>query len=78
MTVHRTGVSIIGTGFSGLGIAIELRKRGREDVLVLEKADEVGGTWRENTYPGCVCDVPSQLYSLSGEPNPYWCKRKRT
>ncbi|MGF0314082.1 flavin-containing monooxygenase [Rhodococcus sp. IEGM1428] len=74
MTVHRTGVLIVGTGFSGLGMAIELRKRGREDFLVLEKADEVGGTWRENTYPGCACDVPSHLYSLSGEPNPYWSK----
>ncbi|MFY2787251.1 flavin-containing monooxygenase [Rhodococcus sp. MALMAid1271] len=74
MTVHRTGVLIIGTGFSGLGMAIELRKRGREDFLVLEKAEEVGGTWRENTYPGCACDVPSHLYSLSGEPNPYWSK----
>ena len=68
--VH-TRALIIGTGFSGLGMAIALKKRG-VDFLILEKADEVGGTWRDNTYPGAACDVPSHLYSFSFEPNPGW------
>ncbi|KZF00474.1 MAG: NAD(P)/FAD-dependent oxidoreductase [Rhodococcus sp. (in: high G+C Gram-positive bacteria)] len=72
MTVHRTNTVIIGTGFSGLGMAMQLLERGREDFLVLEKADSIGGTWRDNTYPGCACDVPSHLYSYSFEPNPNW------
>jgi cation diffusion facilitator CzcD-associated flavoprotein CzcO len=62
---------IIGTGFSGLGMAIALQKQGVEFVIV-EKADEVGGTWRENSYPGAGCDVPSHLYSFSFDPNPAW------
>ncbi|MFC9787414.1 flavin-containing monooxygenase [Rhodococcus sp. NPDC127528] len=72
--IHRTRVLVVGSGFSGLGMAIQLRKAGRSDFVVLEKADEVGGTWRENTYPGCVCDVPSHMYSFSFEPNPDWSK----
>lgn len=72
MTVFRTSILVIGSGFSGLGMAIELRRRGREDFLILEKADTVGGTWRDNTYPGCACDVPSHMYSYSFEPNPDW------
>ena len=67
---HR--VIIIGTGFGGLAMVRELRERGIEDVVVLEKADSVGGTWRENTYPGAECDVPSALYSFSWAPNPTW------
>ena len=59
---HR--VVIVGTGFSGLGMAIRLAQRGDDDYVVLEKADDVGGTWRDNRYPGCACDVPSRLYSL--------------
>jgi cation diffusion facilitator CzcD-associated flavoprotein CzcO len=62
---------IIGTGFSGLGMAIALQRQG-VDFLVLEKADDVGGTWRDNTYPGAACDVPSHLYSFSFEPKPDW------
>ncbi|MBS9534005.1 NAD(P)/FAD-dependent oxidoreductase [Mycobacterium sp. M1] len=69
----RTRALIIGTGFSGLGMGIELRRRGVE-FLILEKADDVGGTWRDNTYPGCACDVPSHLYSFSFEPKPTWSK----
>lgn len=65
---------IIGTGFSGLGMAISLKQSGEEDFLVLERADEVGGTWRENTYPGCACDVPSHLYSFSFAQNPDWSR----
>jgi cation diffusion facilitator CzcD-associated flavoprotein CzcO len=66
-----TRALIIGTGFSGLGMAIALQKKG-VDFLILEKADDVGGTWRENTYPGAACDVPSHLYSFSFEPKPDW------
>ena len=73
--MHReVEVLIIGTGFSGLGMAIELKRTGRHDFVVLEKADDVGGTWRDNTYPGCACDVPSHLYSFSFEPNPGWSR----
>jgi cation diffusion facilitator CzcD-associated flavoprotein CzcO len=68
--VH-TRALIIGTGFSGLGMAIELQRRGVE-FLLLEKANEVGGTWRDNTYPGAACDVPSHMYSFSFEPKPDW------
>ena len=65
-------VVIVGTGFSGLGMAIKLKQAGIEDFVVIEKADSVAGTWRENTYPGCACDVPSHMYSFSFEPNPEW------
>ena len=68
-------VAIVGTGFSGLGMAIQLKKAGRNDFVILEKAHDVGGTWRENHYPGCACDVPSHLYSFSFEPNPNWTRR---
>ena len=68
-TVHTT-VAIIGAGFGGLGAAIELKRRGEHDLVILERATEVGGTWRDNTYPGCRCDVQSNLYSFSFAPNP--------
>ncbi|PRX49308.1 cation diffusion facilitator CzcD-associated flavoprotein CzcO [Prauserella shujinwangii] len=68
------GVVIVGTGFSGLGMAIQLRKEGREDFVILEKAHEVGGTWRDNTYPGCACDIQSHMYSFSFEQNPDWSR----
>ncbi len=58
-------VLVVGGGFSGVGAAILLKRAGRTDFAVLEKASELGGTWRDNTYPGCACDVPSTLYSLS-------------
>ncbi|WP_020525051.1 flavin-containing monooxygenase [Catelliglobosispora koreensis] len=67
-----TDVAIIGAGFGGLGAAIRLRQKGFTDFLVFEKADEIGGTWRDNTYPGCACDVPSHLYSFSFALNPNW------
>ncbi len=60
-----TDVAIVGAGFGGLGMAIRLKQAGREDFVVLERASEVGGTWRANTYPGCQCDIPSNLYSFS-------------
>lgn len=65
-------VAIIGSGFSGLGTAIRLKQEGRDDFVVLERGDDVGGTWHFNTYPGCACDVPSHLYSFSFAPNPEW------
>jgi len=63
---------IVGTGFGGLCLAAKLREQGEEDFIILEKADGVGGTWRENTYPGAECDIPSALYSYSFAPNPTW------
>jgi cation diffusion facilitator CzcD-associated flavoprotein CzcO len=69
---HR--VAIIGAGFSGLGMAIRLKQEGIEDFVVLERAAEIGGTWRDNTYPGCQCDIPSVLYSYSFAPNPNWTR----
>jgi cation diffusion facilitator CzcD-associated flavoprotein CzcO len=68
-------VLIIGTGFAGLGMAMRLRREGVEDFVLLERAAELGGTWRDNTYPGCACDVPSHLYSYSFEPNPRWSRQ---
>ncbi|WP_033288426.1 flavin-containing monooxygenase [Amycolatopsis jejuensis] len=69
-----TGVIVVGTGFSGLGMAVRLRKDGRDDFVVLEKAADVGGTWRDNSYPGCACDIPSHMYSFSFEQNPGWSR----
>ncbi len=65
-------VAIIGGGLSGIGAAIMLRRAGIDDLVVLERAGDVGGTWRDNTYPGCACDVPSALYSFTFAPNPHW------
>jgi cation diffusion facilitator CzcD-associated flavoprotein CzcO len=65
-------IVIVGSGFSGLGMAIRLKQQGVEDFVVLERSDDVGGTWHYNTYPGCACDVPSHLYSFSFAPNPEW------
>ena len=65
-------VVVIGGGFSGLGVAIRLAGDGIDDVVVLERAEDVGGTWQANTYPGCACDIPSHLYSFSFAPNPDW------
>ena len=70
MSHHRT--VIVGTGFSGIGMAVRLMKDGERDFVLLERAGELGGTWRDNTYPGCRCDVPSHLYSFSFAPNPNW------
>ncbi len=68
-------VAVIGTGFGGLAAAIELKKRGHHEIVIFEKAEDVGGVWRENTYPGAACDVPSPFYSYSFEPNPRWPHR---
>ena len=68
---HHVRVAIVGTGFAGLGAAMALEQAG-VDHVVLERAADLGGTWRDNTYPGCRCDVPSHLYSFSFAPNPEW------
>lgn len=65
-------VVIVGAGFGGIAAAIALAQRGRRDFVILEAGDSVGGTWRDNTYPGCACDVPSRLYELEAVPNPSW------
>jgi cation diffusion facilitator CzcD-associated flavoprotein CzcO len=65
-------VAVIGSGFGGLGAAVRLRRMGITDFTVLERSGAVGGTWRDNTYPGCACDVPSHLYSFSFAPHPGW------
>ena len=67
-------VAVVGSGFSGLCMAVKLREAGIEDFVVLERGDAVGGTWWFNTYPGCGCDVPSHLYSFSFAPNPDWTR----
>ena len=69
---HR--IVVVGAGFSGLATAIRLKQKGIEDVVLLEKASDVGGTWEVNTYPGCQCDIPSHVYSLSFAPNPNWSR----
>ncbi|HEX8271690.1 MAG TPA: NAD(P)/FAD-dependent oxidoreductase [Longimicrobiaceae bacterium] len=70
----RTRIAIVGSGFGGLGAAIRLKRDGVHDFVVLERAGDVGGTWRDNTYPGCACDVQSHLYSFSFAPNPDWSR----
>ncbi|HEX2410205.1 MAG TPA: NAD(P)/FAD-dependent oxidoreductase [Solirubrobacteraceae bacterium] len=69
---RENNIVIVGSGFSGLGMAIRLKQAGIHDFAVLERAGDVGGTWQANTYPGCACDVPSHLYSFSFAPNPDW------
>lgn len=69
---ERHRIVVIGTGFAGIGMAVRLKQAGYDDFVVLERAEDVGGTWRDNTYPGCRCDVPSHLYSFSFAPNPDW------
>ena len=67
-------VIIIGSGFSGIGAGMRLVQEGIQDFLILEKHESLGGTWRDNTYPGCECDVPSALYSYSFAQNKDWSK----
>ena len=69
---HRFDVVIIGAGFSGIAAGIKLKQQNINNFIILEKSNEVGGVWRENTYPGCECDVPSSIYSYSFAPNPNW------
>lgn len=72
VTITRVDVAIIGAGFAGIGMARALQASGRQSFVVLERADGVGGTWRENTYPGVACDVPSHLYGFADRPNAEW------
>ena len=67
-------VAILGAGFSGIGMAARLLQSGIDDIVVLERAGDVGGTWRDNTFPGAACDIPSDLYSFSFAPNPEWTR----
>ncbi len=68
-------IAIVGAGFAGIGTAIRLKQAGIESFTIFERANEIGGTWRDNTYPGAACDVPSHVYSLSFEPNPGWTRK---
>ena len=71
-------IAIIGAGFAGIGAAIQLLRAGIDSFTIFERAGEIGGTWRDNTYPGAACDVPSHVYSLSFEQNPNWSQRYAT
>src|SRR5215475_176622 len=68
------GVVVIGAGFGGIGMAVALKRAGLTDFLIVDSADDLGGTWRDNTYPGAACDVPSNLYSFSFRPE-RWSRR---
>lgn len=73
-TSNHNRIAIVGTGFSGIAAAVELRRKGETDLVLYERSGEMGGTWRDNDYPGCACDVPSHLYSFSFAPNPNWSR----
>jgi len=75
MTSPDLPIAILGAGFAGIGTAIRLKQRGIHSFTIFERAHEIGGTWRDNTYPGAACDVPSHAYSLSFEQNPGWTRR---
>ena len=70
----RPRVVVIGAGFGGLAAAVALRRKGIDDLLIVERADGVGGTWRQNIYPGAACDIQSHLYSFSFAPNRAWSR----
>ncbi|WP_018655800.1 flavin-containing monooxygenase [Actinomadura flavalba] len=74
MSERAPAIVIIGSGFAGLGMAIQLKKSGFHDFVILEKSNALGGTWYDNTYPGCACDVPSHMYSFSFDLNPGWTR----
>ena len=71
---HHHPIIIIGTGFGGLSMAINLKKAGVQDFIILERKETAGGTWRDNSYPGAACDVPARLYSLSAAPKTDWSR----
>ena len=73
-TISTVDVAIIGAGFAGLAAAVRLQQAGKTSFIIFERATAVGGTWRDNTYPGCACDVRSHLYSFSFSPNPGWSR----
>ena len=74
-TAERPRVAIVGTGFGGIAAAVRLKQAGIDELVLFEKSDDVGGVWRENTYPGAACDVASHLYSLSFAPKADWSRR---
>lgn len=74
MSAPHFRVAIAGSGFGGIGTAIRLKRAGVDSLVVFERAHDVGGVWRDNTYPGCACDVQSHLYSFSFAPNPKWSR----
>ncbi|MBF6467249.1 NAD(P)/FAD-dependent oxidoreductase [Nocardia beijingensis] len=74
MSTHTLDVAVIGGGFAGIGTAIRLKQRGIHDFAIFERGTAIGGTWRDNTYPGAACDIPSRLYSYSFAPNPNWSR----
>ena len=69
---QRVKIAVIGAGFAGIGMAVQLKRAGYRDFIVLERGNTIGGTWRDNTYPGAACDIRSDLYSFSFNPNPMW------
>ncbi|GAA1466410.1 flavin-containing monooxygenase [Microbacterium thalassium] len=71
---ERAGIIIVGSGFSGIGLGIRLLEEGESNFVILERAQDVGGTWRDNVYPGVACDVPSLLYSYSFRPESDWSR----
>ncbi|WP_375400340.1 flavin-containing monooxygenase [uncultured Amnibacterium sp.] len=72
LPVEHVGTVIVGAGFAGLGMGIRLARRGERSFVILERAEQVGGTWRDNRYPGVACDIPAQLYSYSFRPSAEW------
>src|ERR1700712_4037123 len=74
MSEHVYDTMIVGSGFTGIGTAIKLAAAGVDDFVIVEREDRVGGTWRDATYPGAACDIPSQLYSFSFAQNPGWSR----
>ncbi len=67
-------IGIVGAGFAGLVAALRLKKEGIDSFIIFEKGQQIGGTWRDNIYPGCACDVAVHLYSFAGNANPNWNK----
>ncbi len=75
MTTHIHDAVIVGAGFGGMGAAIQLKRLGYDDLVILEREDDLGGTWHVNRYPpGLAVDIPSSTYSYSFEPNPHWTR----
>ena len=74
MSAPQLDVIIVGAGFGGIGAAIQLKKMGYESILILDREDDLGGTWHVNRYPGLAVDIPSPTYSYWFEPNPYWSR----
>ncbi|MGH3561594.1 MAG: FAD-dependent oxidoreductase, partial [Mycobacterium sp.] len=74
MGAQQFDVIIVGAGFGGIGTAIQLRRLGYENILIVDREDDLGGTWQVNRYPGLAVDIPSPTYSYWFEPNPHWSR----